>query len=52
VQRDSPPSRSWFAVGSIHPSTAGRETEIGELLKCAGTVEYVEGTSNNSVFAA
>ena len=42
VQRDSPPSRSWFAVGSIDPSTAGREAEIGELLKCAGTVEYVD----------
>ena len=25
VQRHSPPSRSWFAVGSIDPATAGRE---------------------------
>jgi 2-dehydropantoate 2-reductase len=42
VRRDSPPSRSWFAVGGIHPATKGREAEIGDLLKCAGTVEYVE----------
>lgn len=42
VRRDSPPNRSWFAVGSIHPSTKGREREIGDLLKCAGTVEYVD----------
>jgi 2-dehydropantoate 2-reductase len=42
VQRDSPPSRSWFAVGGIHPSTVGREYEIGDLLKCTGTVEYVD----------
>ncbi len=42
VQRDSPPSRSWFAVGSIDPATKGREAEIGDLLKCAGTVEFVK----------
>jgi 2-dehydropantoate 2-reductase len=42
VRRDSPPSRSWFAVGGIHPSTKGREHEVGDLLKCAGTVEYVD----------
>ncbi len=42
VQRDSPPSRSWFAVGGIDPRVAGREAEVGELLKHAGTVEYVD----------
>ena len=42
VQRDSPPSRSWFAVGGIDPRVKGRETEVGDLLKCAGTVEYVD----------
>jgi 2-dehydropantoate 2-reductase len=42
VQRDSPPSRSWFAVGGIDPRTKGREAEVGDLLKCAGTVEYVD----------
>ncbi len=40
VTRDSPPSRSWFAVGGIHPSTAGREAEVGDLLKHSGAVEY------------
>ena len=42
VQRDSPPSRSWFAVGGIDSAVKGREAEIGDLLKCAGTVEYVD----------
>lgn len=42
VQRDSPPARSWFAVGGIDPATAGREAEIGDLLKCSGTVEYAD----------
>lgn len=42
VTRDSPPSRSWFAVGGIDPATAGRESEVGALLKCSGTVEYVD----------
>ena len=42
VQRDSPPSRSWFAVGGIDPRVKGREAEVGDLLKCAGAVEYVD----------
>ena len=42
VQRDSPPSRSWFAVGGIDPRVKGREAEVGDLLKHAGTVEYVD----------
>jgi len=42
VQRDSPPSRSWFAVGGIDPATKGREREIGDLLKHSGTVAYVD----------
>ncbi len=39
VERHSPPARSWFAVGSFHPATAGRESEIAELLSHAGTCE-------------
>ena len=39
VERHSPPARSWFAVGSFHPATAGREGEIAELLSHAGTCE-------------
>jgi 2-dehydropantoate 2-reductase len=42
VQRDSPPSRSWFAVGAIDRQIKCREAEIGDLLKCAGKVEYVD----------
>ncbi len=42
VMRDSPPPRSWFAVGGIDPSTKGRETEVGDLLKHSGTVAYAE----------
>ena len=39
VERHSPPARSWFAVGSFHPATAGREAEVVELLSCAGACE-------------
>lgn len=42
VQRDSPHSRSWFAVGAIDQRLKGREAEVGDLLKCAGAVEYVD----------
>ncbi len=42
VQRHSPPPRSWFAVGSITPATAGRENEIADLLRRVGAVEIVD----------
>lgn len=42
VDRQSPPPRSWFAVGSIDPATAGREGEIADLLAHVGAVEIVE----------
>ena len=42
VMRHSPPSRSWFAVGTIDPSSSGREREVGDLLGCAGSVEIVD----------
>jgi 2-dehydropantoate 2-reductase len=42
VQRHSPPNRSWFAVGSIDPATEGREREVADLLKLAGSVEIVD----------
>lgn len=42
VRRDSPPSRSWFAVGSIDPATRGREDEIADLLRHSGKVEIVD----------
>lgn len=42
VQRHTGPARSWFAVGSIDPATAGREHEVAELLRCSGAVEIVD----------
>jgi 2-dehydropantoate 2-reductase len=42
VLRHSPPPRSWFAVGSIHPATRGREHEIADLLALSGSVEIVD----------
>jgi 2-dehydropantoate 2-reductase len=42
VERHSGPDRSWFAVGSVGPATAGREEEVASLLRNAGTVEVVE----------
>lgn len=42
VERHSPPARSWFAVGSVHPATKGREGEVAELLACAGACEIVD----------
>jgi 2-dehydropantoate 2-reductase len=42
VERHSPPSRSWFAVGGADSATAGREGEIAELLALSGAVEIVE----------
>jgi 2-dehydropantoate 2-reductase len=42
VERHSGPERSWFAVGSIHPSTRGREEEIASLLRHTGTVEIAD----------
>lgn len=42
VRRDSPPPRSWFAVGSIDPATRGRENEVADLLRHSGSVEIVD----------
>ena len=38
VQRQSPPDRSWFAVGGIAAATTSREIEIQEVLGHSGTV--------------
>jgi 2-dehydropantoate 2-reductase len=42
VHRHTPPDRSWFAVGSLGPETAGREHEVADLLRHAGAVEIVD----------
>lgn len=36
VQRNTPPKGTWFAIGSTHPSTKGREEEITDILRHAG----------------
>ena len=38
VQRNTPPKGTWFAIGSTHPSTRGREEEIASILRHAGKV--------------
>ena len=41
IERHSGPDRSWFAVGSDSPASAGREAEVAAVLGAAGTVELV-----------
>ncbi|MCZ6454618.1 MAG: hypothetical protein O6909_10300 [Alphaproteobacteria bacterium] len=38
VQRNTPPAKTWFGIGSLDPSTAGREAEIEEILLNVGKV--------------
>jgi len=42
VERHTPPAGTWFAVGSLAPTTRGREGEIAALLRHAGVVEVVD----------
>jgi len=42
VERHTPASGTWFAVGSLGPATVGREHEISDLLRHAGTVAVVD----------
>jgi 2-dehydropantoate 2-reductase len=42
VERHTPPAGSWFGVGSLDPSTAGREGEIIQLLSHAGAAQFTE----------
>ena len=39
VERDTPPSRAWFAVGACDHRTVGREQELVNILRHSGTVE-------------
>lgn len=45
IEHNSPPSRCWFAVGSMDQSTAGRETEIADRRAHADSVEQREAQS-------
>ncbi|MEU6537129.1 2-dehydropantoate 2-reductase [Streptomyces sp. NPDC047000] len=42
VERHTPPSGTWFALGADAPAARGREKEVADLLRHAGTVETVE----------
>src|ERR1700682_1021110 len=39
INRNTAPERTWFALGSFHPSTDGREEEVAAILRHAGKVE-------------
>ena len=39
VERQTPPAGTWFSVGAYDAATRGRETEVTEILRHAGTVE-------------
>jgi 2-dehydropantoate 2-reductase len=39
AERHTPPSRSWFAVGGLSPTTRARAEEVAAVLRAAGTVE-------------
>ncbi|MEN3268126.1 2-dehydropantoate 2-reductase [Pseudonocardia sp.] len=42
VERQVPPAGTWFAVGAYDESTRGREEEVAELLRHAGSVEVAD----------
>ena len=42
VERHSPPSGSWFALGGLHPTAQARAEEIAGVLSAAGTVQVVD----------
>lgn len=42
VQRNTPPAKSWFGLGSLDDGMAGRITEVADILSCAGRVSISE----------
>lgn len=42
VQRNTPPERTWFGIGSLSESTKGRESEIEDILRYVGKVSITE----------
>lgn len=42
VERHTPPSGTWFGLGSLTSETAGREHELADLLQSAGTAQVVD----------
>src|SRR5258708_30671848 len=39
IKRNTAPDRTWFALGSFHPSTDARVEEVAAILRHAGKVE-------------
>jgi len=42
IIRDSPPDRSWFAVGRLDDGAKGREREVADMLRHAGVTEVMD----------
>jgi 2-dehydropantoate 2-reductase len=42
VERDSPPSTAWFAIGAYDERTRGREPEVVEVMRYSGTVQIYD----------
>jgi len=42
IKRNTAPAKTWFGLGSFHPSTKGREEEVAEVLRNAGKVDFVD----------
>ncbi|HEV7741267.1 MAG TPA: 2-dehydropantoate 2-reductase [Pseudolysinimonas sp.] len=42
VERHTPPSGTWFGLGSLSDATSGREHELADLLAHAGTAQVVD----------
>ena len=42
IKRNTAAERTWFGLGSFHPSNVGKEAEIEPILKHAGKVDLVE----------
>jgi 2-dehydropantoate 2-reductase len=42
VERHTPPSGTWFGLGSLTSATAGREHELADLLQSAGSAQVVD----------
>jgi len=42
VVRQTPPKGSWFGIGAFDSSTRGRENEVAQCLRHAGTVEICD----------
>jgi 2-dehydropantoate 2-reductase len=42
VERDTPRSRAWFAVGAYDERTRGREPEVAAILRHVGTTEICD----------